>query len=189
MLPFQDIGIARSFRLSCAMGLVLALAAAPSARAADGGAAANTMAAASSEALALSGADVGDLSATEENAPAACAFPGGCEDQTKTVHREVKTILKANIETRGCTEVGPGTWSLQGPKTGPKEGLISTGTVKGTLKGCGSKIFTFGALFYTWTHPLSKLHDKFATEWKTKDFPKECPTCKFGLFDNLTVEK
>ena len=142
---------------------------------------------ASVEAMALSGGDAGDLTAEAET-PDACKTPGGCVKFTGKVHQGKKTFLAAYTEynTGTCAQESIGAWT---PKVSPKEGKFSFGQIQGTLTACGSKVFNFAAIYYTWTKPISKVHDKFSAIWSTKDFPKHCKTCKVLLTGNVTVEK
>jgi hypothetical protein len=171
--------------LSCAAGLTLT--AAPARAGED----ANEVFMASPEALALSGYDAEDV--FDENPPATCnrqKFPGGCINQTGTVTKGKPTILEAFAEFHHnpngtCTEISTGQWIVL---KAPKQGTLKTATVKGTNSQCGKKVFTFLALVYTWTKPISKLHDVFSSEWTIKGFPKGCPTCRVQLNDNLKVK-
>ena len=183
MKLYRGIGIAHWLVLSCAVGLFFL---AGPARAGDD---ADTpeVVMASPEALALSGYDVGDLS--DENPPATCntnKFPGGCINQTGTVTKGKPVILDAFTEIRAgtCNEIGVGEWI---ELKNPKQGKLSHEVIKGTIKGCGKKAFTFLALIYDWTHPVSKTHDVFSDEWTSTDFPHICPTCRIELNDNLQV--
>jgi hypothetical protein len=187
---YRDIGGANWLILCSAVGFLFV--AAPVARAADNDAGGT----ASPEALVLSGLneeDAGDLSTTVENAPPCDTktYPGGCINQAAKVLPNQQVVLSSNVETRGCSEVGPGEWFLVSKTSGPKHGVLETGTINRTLKGCGDTVFSFGAIFYTWTDKKAAAgtHDVFQTYWTTKDFPKICPPCKAELLDNLTLVK
>ncbi len=163
---YRDIGVANWLILCSAVGFLFV--AAPVARAADNDAGGTAVVAASPEALALSGlneGDAGDLSTTVENAPPCDTktYPGGCVNQAAKVLLNQQVVLYSNVETRGCSEVSPGEWFLVSKTSGPKHGVLETGTINRTLKGCGNTVFSFGAIFYILTDKKAAAgtHDVF----------------------------
>ncbi|MGB8262237.1 MAG: hypothetical protein WCE75_17900, partial [Terracidiphilus sp.] len=75
----------------------------------------------------------------------------------KTAYPNVKVKLASYTEyyTATCTQGSTGNWTIDTP---PKDGKTSTGLVTGTLSDgtCPGVVFTFNALYYTWTNLTTK---------------------------------
>jgi len=69
-----------------------------------------------------------------------------------------------------CTEISSGSWTINTP---PTKGTTATGTIKAHLGSgdCPDVLFSFGAIYYTWTNanPEAKT-DSFAATWTSPDF-------------------
>lgn len=110
---------------------------------------------------------VGWLQGTPVVAPD--AVPGAF---SYNVFPKTKTSMAAFVEynTSTCAEISPGSWKVT---TAPKLGSNEFGTVTGTLANgaCPGVIFTFAAIYYTWTSAVSTTPtDSFAATWSSPDF-------------------
>lgn len=88
------------------------------------------------------------------------------------VYPNTQILLDAWVEydPYTCTEISAGTWTVT---QNPTAGQIATGTVMGQLGNgdCPGDLFTFGAIFYTWTSTKKGVtSDNAAATWTSPDF-------------------
>jgi WD40-like Beta Propeller Repeat len=89
-----------------------------------------------------------------------------------TVLPRTQTLMEAWVEYNRslCTEVSSGNWTVNTP---PTKGATATGTINGHLDNgdCPDAVFSFGAIYYTWTsaNPEAKT-DSFGATWTSPNF-------------------
>ncbi len=97
--------------------------------------------------------------------------PQAAFNYSYTVLPQTKTYGIAWVEYNRSTCTGnPGSWTVN---TKPTKGTTSTGIVTGHLGNgdCPSTIFSFGAIYYTWTSTdVNAKTDSFAATWKSPNF-------------------
>jgi len=123
--------------------------------------------------------------------PATCKDPGGCFTIKKAVHNTRQTYIAAEVEydTGTCAQISSGEWSGIKP---PSEGNYGNTTFTGHLANgeCASTEFTFGELYYQADTVKKKpVKDSFAADWKTKDYPSACSTCKVKVTAHVKIEE
>lgn len=83
------------------------------------------------------------------------------------MNNETGLVGEVEYDPSTCQEVSPGSWAVNGKA--PRHGTIANTIGQGTVGGCGSTIFDYGVINYTWTKGKKATKDAFKANWTTPD--------------------
>lgn len=124
-----------------------------------------------------------DISVVPMSDPSGVAAPANGLRKSLSSQRLVnvvpgqRTYLTGWVEVRTstCAQISSGSWTVTAP---PTQGAVSFGTVTGALGNgvCPGRLFTYGAIYYTWTGTGDVTSDSFSATWSTEDGHSERET-------------